>query len=231
VLAAVGAVAVLAVALVVVALNVTRAPASTYVQPSQADVVEPVKPPLAMFFGDSYTHGTGSSSDALRWTSLVATAMGWRENNLGRGRTGYAATSDVTGCGLAFCPNVVQMIGESTGSADVIVIAGGQNDLLNAAKEPEAQLASVAKAYSDARAKYPAATIVAVGPSTPGKVDATVRALDQAVQDAAATVGAKYISLIEPEVIDHATMMAPDGGHVNDSGHAAIAERVLSALR
>lgn len=63
-------------------------------------------------------------------------------------------------------------------------------------------LAAVDKTYTDARAKYPKATIIAVGPSTPGAVDATVRALDEAVHNAAAKVGAKYVSLINPDVLD-----------------------------
>ena len=39
----------------------------------------------AVFIGDSYTRGTGASSPALRWTSLVAAARGWQEQNLGLG--------------------------------------------------------------------------------------------------------------------------------------------------
>lgn len=187
--------------------------------------------PVAVFFGDSYTQGTGASSVATSWVSLVSDAMGWSTNNLGRGGTGYRATSDENGCGLAFCPNYDQMIKDYSGPADFVVIAGGQNDLIDAAKNIAPALAAVATTLVDARAKYPKATIIAVGPSTPGNVDTTVRAVDKAVRDAAATVGARYVSLIDPEVIDHATMMAPDGGHVNDSGHSAIAQRVLPALR
>jgi lysophospholipase L1-like esterase len=50
------------------------------------------------------------------------------------------------------------------------------------------------------------------------------------VQDAANSVKAKYVSLINPNVIDLA-MILPDKVHVNDAGHKAIAERVLAALR
>lgn len=39
------------------------------------------------------------------------------------------------------------------------------------------------------------------------------------MQDAAASVNAKYVCLIEPNVIDPSKVIA-DKGHVNDGGHA-----------
>jgi len=67
-------------------------------------------PKLVVFIGDSYTHGTGSSSKALRWSSVVSSAEGWSEVNLGRGGTGYKATSSNNGCGLKYCPNYAEMV-------------------------------------------------------------------------------------------------------------------------
>ena len=229
-----GGILALAGALLLTGCASTPAPASEKVQAayeSGRPLAPTVTKPAAVFFGDSYTQGTGASSAATSWVPLVSAAKGWGFENLGRGGTGYLATSNEKGCGLPFCPNYDQMVNESSGKADFVVIAGGQNDLTAAAKDVDPLLAAVDKTYSDARAKYPKATIIAVGPSTPGTVDATVRALDAAVRNAAAKVGAKYVSLIDPDVIDRTTMMAPDGGHVNDAGHAAIAERVKSVLR
>jgi lysophospholipase L1-like esterase len=50
------------------------------------------------------------------------------------------------------------------------------------------------------------------------------------VDKAAKDVGATYISLISPDVVKKEFVL-PDGGHVSDKGHAAIAERVIAALR
>lgn len=65
---------------------------------------------------------------------------------------------------------------------------------------------------------------------TAGSVNGTVVAMDQAVQDSAAAVGAEHVSLIFPNVIKK-DMISVDGVLVNDSGQAAIAGRVLNALR
>lgn len=187
--------------------------------------------PLAIFLGDSYTAGTGASSPDKDWVSLVANAEGWDFVNLGRGGTGYTATSSVQGCGLEFCPNYGAMIPEAKSqSPDVVVIAGGQNDFTTFNSDRQGVTDAIRRTYTDARTAFPKAKIVAVGPSTPWGVNAEVTAFDKVVQDAAASVSAKYVSLIDPDVIQP-EMVIEDKAHVNDSGHAAIAERVESALR
>lgn len=179
-------------------------------------------PPTAVFLGDSYSQGTGASSKATRWTTLVSSAMGWGEVNDGRGGTGYVATSDVNGCGLSFCPNYPAMIDLAVADKPkVVVVAGGQNDLTTFINDPVKVKAAISLTFKTLRDKLPDATIVAIGPSTPWGVGGPVIGLDQAVQDAASTVKAKYVSLINPDVIDPATIL-PDKAHVNDAGHKAI---------
>lgn len=43
-------------------------------------------------------------------------------------------------------------------------------------------------------------------------------------------VGGKFVSLTAPDIIDERILL-PDGVHVDDSGHAAIAEAVEQVLR
>jgi len=88
----------------------------------------------------------------------------------------------------------------------------------------------ISKTYSDLRAALPDAEIVAVGPSVIGTVSPAIVSFDAAVQSAAAAVGARYISLSSPDVLDPA-MSTQDGGHVTDSGHAAIAAAVVAGLK
>ncbi|WP_455833758.1 SGNH/GDSL hydrolase family protein [Pseudarthrobacter siccitolerans] len=187
----------------------------------------------AVFFGDSYTHGTGASSSATRWTTLVAKNFDWNEINMGSGGTGYVTASGKNGCGQAYCPTFPEMIAKtSVDKPKFVIIAGGQNDFKTAKDNPQPVIDAITATFNAAKAKFPEARLIAVGPSTPASsISPHVVALDGAVQAAAAATGATYVSLLNPEVIDHATMMAPDGGHVNDAGHAAIAERVLTALR
>jgi len=199
------------------------------VTPTPTQTVAPK--PTAVFLGDSYTQGTGSSTPNLRWSSLVSQKMGWAEDNMGRGGTAYVAVSDVNGCGLVVCPNYQEMVDAAVAHKPaVVVVAGGQNDLSLFMRDPATVTDAINKTYRTLRNKLPDARIVAVGPSTPWGVGAPITGLDRAVQDAAAAVSATYVSLIAPDVIDPANVL-PDKAHVNNAGHAAIAERVIAALR
>lgn len=185
----------------------------------------------ALFIGDSYTAGVGASSDATRWTTLVATGMGWREDNRGLGGTGYVSTAGAKGCGQEYCGNYVQVAEEISGDEpDVIVVGGGQNDFDDWAEDPVQVTRAIGATYETLRSDHPTATIIAVGPSHLDRVDPTSLALDRAVRDAATSADARYVSLLEPLTIQRG-MVLPDGGHVGDAGHRAIADRVLQTLQ
>lgn len=185
----------------------------------------------AVFIGDSYTQGTGASTPALRWTSLVAAGRGWQETNLAFGGTGYRKTAGVSSCGRTFCPSYRDVVAQAVAAdPQVVVVSGGQNDFRSFETDPAEVVAAIDKTYATLRRGLPDARVIAVGPSTPGKVNATVRGVDAAVQKAARANGAIYVSLIEPQLVITPEMVLPDRTHVNDDGHRAIAERVLSAL-
>lgn len=186
--------------------------------------------PAAVFIGDSYTQGVGASSPNTRWTAVLAGREKWREINLGRGGTGYVTVADPANCGLAACPAYTSMIAEAVADKpSIVVVAGGQNDFTAYSKDPAAVEAAVHKVFQDLHNALPAAKIVAVGPSTPYSVEKTVTALDASVQREAKAVGATYVSLINPDVITP-EMVVADRSHVNDSGHAAIAQAVAAAM-
>lgn len=187
--------------------------------------------PTALFIGDSYTYGTGAQSKKGRWTSLVAEQMGWREVNRGLGGTGYASTSTVEGCGRDFCPAYGGNISDSAAiQVDIVVISGGQNDYDDYVGSPDTVKQAVTETFAAAEETFGNARIIAIGPSTPSEITDVTIGIDAAVQIAAREVNAQYISLIEPDVIED-EVVTEDGGHVNDEGHAAIAQRVVSALR
>ena len=184
----------------------------------------------AAFIGDSYSHGTGASASENRWTTLVSKSKGWVEQNLALGGTGYVKTAGINGCGLEFCDNYDGVVLSTPElSVDTFFVAGGQNDFALWRTDSAAVTAAIDKTYDDLRAQYPGATIIAVGPSTVGEVGTTAIAFDSAVQNAAARVGATYVSLIDPNVIAP-DMITEDGGHVQDAGHRAIADRVLATI-
>lgn len=197
---------------------------------SEAPVSRPAHP-VAVFLGDSYTAGVGASGQNVRWTSLVSKAEGWRETNLGRGATGYLTTADVNGCGLQFCPNVREMVQSAIDEdPDVVVVSGGQNDFPLWSSRGTEVRAAIDDVYASLRRALPSAEIIAVGPSTTGTVEGPVVEMDAVVRAAAKKHHAQYVSLISPDVITPGMVLA-DGGHVDDAGHAAIARRVLQAVR
>jgi lysophospholipase L1-like esterase len=194
---------------------------------------QPTRPgPLrAVFIGDSYTHGTGASTPERRWSTLVSRSASWDEVNLGLGGTGYVATSGPAGCGRPACPNYLGVLAAAAeAKPDVVVVAGGQNDFRAYGEDPAGVVNKIDQTYRELRRLLPEARIIAVGPSTPTGSGDTLRSLDSAVRESADRVGAEYISLLDPPVITPG-MVAPDGAHVNDRGHEAIAERVLTAVQ
>lgn len=183
----------------------------------------------ALFIGDSYTHGTGASDKSLRWSTLVAGTAGWFEVNEALGGTGFVTTSSVNGCGRDYCGTYSEVIESLSVDPAVVVIAGGQNDFRAFAADPAGVSAAIQSTYNLARERFPEARIISVGPSIIGQVSETVVAFDAAVQAAASSVGAEYVTLISPDALD-GSMDAGDGGHVNDTGHRAIADRVVTIL-
>jgi lysophospholipase L1-like esterase len=180
---------------------------------------------VALFVGDSYTVGQGSSSRAKRWSSLVADALGWTELNVAQGGTGYVSRN-------AEIPKLSyreQLRAAPKKGVQVVVIAGGQNDFPELRENPEQVFGAVARAFKTAHQRFPDAEIIAVGPSTPWDIGLEARALDSAVRAAAEKHEATYVSLLDPDVVPN-RFVHPDGVHVNDKGYAAIARRVISQI-
>ncbi len=197
---------------------------------SQGSEAAPRGEKVAVFLGDSYTQGVGAGSPEARWASVVAATEGWREVNLGRGGTGYLATAGAEGCGQPYCPNYLQTLPDVLSAApDVVVVAGGQNDLAAFGSEPAVVVAQIDATFRALRTALPWVTIIAVGPSSPGEAGESTRALDAEVRRGAEAADAVYVSLLDPPAITK-DMVLPDGAHVGDAGHAAIAGRVLDAL-
>lgn len=235
VLASVVVAAVIAAVVVSTSLNRALPPVSEKVASAYASgqTLAPVTKqpvgPMASFIGDSYTQGTGASSTETRWSTLVSRQLGWDEFNNGHGGTGYVTTAKGTGCPGAICPAFADSVATAVGpNVKAVVVSGGYNDFKTFATDPAGVTAGIDKTFDSIRAASPTVKIIALGPTVPGNVTPTVEAFDQAVQAAAARVGAQYISLIDPDV--SSKDMLTDGVHVNDAGHKAIADRVIAAL-
>lgn len=192
----------------------------------------PPKPDTALFIGDSYTAGVGASAKTHRWTTLLSKEMRWVEANYGLGGTGYVTTAGRNGCGRAECPTYPDRLAESMGQVgpEFVVIAGGQNDFSAYQDNPNQVEVAIRDSFAQTLKAYPEAEIIAVGPSDPGGTSDVAEAMDAVVREEAEAIDAEYVSLIDPPVIED-DMVVDDGSHVNNEGHAAIAERVLETLR
>jgi hypothetical protein len=179
-----------------------------------------------IFIGDAFTLGTGASDSSKRWTAIVSKAEGWHQVNLAHAGTGYAKAS-TSGCANKGCPNFAGMVAEAAATQPGrVVVAGGQSDLGTDIAEVEPL---IQKTYTDLRAALPNSTIIAVGPPAISGVTAKITDLDAAVQRAAASIGAQYVSLIDPDVLDESMTMFGNT-QLNDAGQAALAQRVLDAI-
>lgn len=185
-------------------------------------------PPLAVFIGGSYSAGVGASVSGERWTTLLAAAKGWREVNLALGGTGYLATAGLQSCGRAVCANYETSVQQAIANkAEVVVIAGGESDQ---SQDIVTEQAAIAKVYRTLRAGLPDARIVAVGPQSPGAIPGSkLIAIDAAVASAARSIGAVYVSLLDPPVLTQ-SMVLPTWPFIGDAGHAAIEKRIATAL-
>jgi hypothetical protein len=226
----VGLVLLLAAAIVLGFLALQAPSASSAGAPAPLPTLpaNPIKP-TAMFMGDSSVGGAGASAPDRRWSSLVSAAVGWEESNQARPGTGYISTDE--GCdGAAECTSYTEVLPEVVAAVPpIVVIGGGRGD---AEQDPLDVAALVADVYEAARIGLPDARIIAVGPWTgePAPTDSTL-ALDAAVRAAADSVGASYVSLIAPMAVTPSMVSEDDDEQVlNDTGHSAIAGRVLAAL-
>ena len=190
----------------------------------------PMPRPVVAFVGDSYTAGVGAEPQSERWTSRLSSTMNWDERNFGVVGTGYLATAGVEACGSNTCPNYqTTALDAVAANPSIVVVSGGQNDVAAYAEDPTAVQVAIATTYIEIRNALPQVRIIAVGPSTPGEASDAALGLDRDVRDTAETFGAQYVSLLDPPSIGPETVLA-DGENANNLGHAAIAQRVQSAL-
>jgi len=159
--------------------------------------------------------------------------MGWSEDDFGRGGTGYVRTN-TPGQPCRHndsCPNYPGIVDEVAAThPDIVVVAGGQNDLTEFDVHRDLVAASIAGTFTALRAQLPDARIIGIGPSVPRAVTDSVVAFNDDVQGAVRAVGGEFVSLIAPTPVILPDMVLPDRTHVNDAGHAAIAARIVDAL-
>lgn len=180
-------------------------------------------PKTVAFLGDSYTGGSKmDSGEAARWPAIVSPRLNWIPSYFTVGGSGYIHP----GQDEPFGARVDAVI---AAHPDIVVVAGGINDAQR--YDPADTGAAALDVFQRLRAGLPDTDLVVIGPFFPTS-PAPQKTLDtrQAIQDAAANVGAPFIDPL-PWFADDAVEIGSDDTHPTDAGHAAIATQMEPALR
>jgi len=169
--------------------------------------------PRVAFYGDSYTLGTGASSNAARWSTIISEQRGWNEFN-----------PSVNGLGFVNnrrdLDEPAQIIAQKP---DIVIVTMGLNDNFSYARVPDSAITD-AIADDFARLKATGARIVVVEPfwytdQRPESVDIIIGW----VHDGADAIGAEWIPGASHWLDGHPEWKASDGLHPNDAGYEQLA--------
>ncbi len=184
----------------------------------------PADAPLVAFYGDSYTRGTGASSPSLRWSTRIAESRGWREFNPSVDGLGFINNRTIFGDG-----DLPAMIIEQ--QPDLIMVTMGLNDNFSFPFAADAIEAQIETDLMRLREGVPDARIIVVEPFWyTAEQPASVGIIIDWVRDAAAEIGADYISGASTWIAGRDGEMAADGLHPNDDGYALMTRRMDAAL-
>jgi lysophospholipase L1-like esterase len=212
-----------------VALRLTACATTTVTPAAAPDATAPTGDgPLVAFYGDSYTLGTGASSPAKRWSTIVSEERGWREFNPSVNGLGFVnnrtAARDLPDAIIAEDP-------------DIVIVTMGLNDAFSYDRAGEGIRDAIDDDFTRLRTELPDARIVVFEPfwytgERPAEVDTIAGWVHEAADDIDADWVEGSSRWLDGHYADDAeSWMAGDGIHPNDTGYAEMAVRADEALR
>ncbi|TQO19414.1 lysophospholipase L1-like esterase [Rhodoglobus vestalii] len=177
------------------------------------------------FYGDSYTYGTGATSEQRRWSTVLSEQYGWSEFNPSVSGLGFMRNRELFGEGDV--PGLI--IGDNP---DAVIVTIGLNDNFTYKAYADELPGQIMSDFERLSMELPNTRLIVVEPfwyktERPASVDVII----SWVRDAAREVGADYIPDASYWVAGHPEWMASDNLHPNDAGHAEIAAQMDRALR
>ncbi|KJC64070.1 SGNH/GDSL hydrolase family protein [Agreia bicolorata] len=221
--------AILIVALVVLAVviggGVVRASLGPSAQSeSPADTGIPGAP-VAAFYGDSYTLGTGASERGKRWSSIIAADRGWNEVNPSVNGLGFVNNRDRLPAGGDLVDAVI------ASEPDILFVTMGLNDNFSMPARADEVHAAIVADFAALRRALPETRIIVVEPFWyTDERPQSLATISGWVADEARTIGAESIEGASHWIEGHPEWMADDGLHPNDEGYAEIARRMSEEL-
>lgn len=176
------------------------------------------------FYGDSYTLGTGASSEDKRWSTIVSKERNWQEFNPSVNGLGFF--NNRVDFNEGDLPSLV-----IDNDPDIVFITMGLNDNFSYDYAADAIKEQITTDFTRLATALPSAHFIVVEPFW--YTDLRPESLDIIsgwVKDAAAVIGADYISGASHWIEGHPEWMADDGLHPNDDGYAEMAKRMDEEL-
>ncbi|WP_369132675.1 SGNH/GDSL hydrolase family protein [Modestobacter sp. I12A-02662] len=179
------------------------------------------EPPVVVVYGDSYV-GPGQGSDLPSgWPALVADDLDLELVNHGHSGSGY------TNWEVGWSYPYTVATEPPPEDADVVVVFGGFND---ATLAPEAVRQDAVATFALIEATAPEAELLVIGPEWPRQEPtAALYALRDALASAAGGAGATFVDA-SGWLMGRPELIASDGLHLNETGHAVFAAEITPAL-
>lgn len=193
----------------------------------------PLRPLRYVPYGDSITDGAGASSDATRWSSVVA--------DLVMKSTGRLLIEDNAGYPG---DNVIDTLGPGVATLalnknpELIIFAGGLNDMRKNSNQASftTQYGNMVQAAINANVPYILCINLAhmtgysdYGPTYNQGSDGLNHTFGGIIQTIAAAKSVAFAD-IHTGMAHNDSLVTVDGVHPNDAGHAAIAAVVAAAV-
>lgn len=204
---------------VVVAMQFSSSSPTPDTQPDSAATGERVA-----FYGDSYTLGTGASSEDKRWSTIISKERNWQEFNPSVNGLGFFNNRmDFNDGDL---PSLV-----IKDDPDIVFVTMGLNDNFAYNLAADAIREQITVDFDRLAEALPSAHFIVVEPFwyTDERPE-SLGIISGWVEDAAKDIGADYISGASHWIEGHPEWMADDGLHPNDEGYAEMAKRMDEEL-
>jgi lysophospholipase L1-like esterase len=202
--------------------------------PPQVHAKAPVRAPIVMFLGDSYTVGDRETSPERTYAADTARDLGWQVIVGGLGGTGFVAP------GAAKEPFDVLFERQLAWrpAPDLLIFSGGHNDSEYA---PSTVAAAAANLFTRVQRLWPGTRLLLIGPMAgTGAPDPSILEIRDALQTTASLSKVPFIDPLAAQWItgdgkertgNAKLFIQPDGVHPNETGHRYLATRLVSDLR